>query len=70
MSKFIDIMADCFFTEYEENIAYDKAEKAIEEHDKQIRNEVIDECISKIDDVYGYYHEVPMVLRLLEELKE
>ena len=38
MKEFIDIMADCFFTEYEENIAYDKAEKAIAEHDKQIRD--------------------------------
>lgn len=44
------------------------------EHEKQIRDEVIEDIISKIDDEYydggyGDYHEVEMIVRMLEKMK-
>lgn len=51
-----------------------KHNQVLDDHDKQIRDEVIDDIISKIDDEYydggyGYYHEVAMIVRMLEQMK-
>lgn len=49
--------------------------EALADHDKRIRDEVVDAIISKIDDEYcdggyGDYHEVAMIVRMLEQMKE
>ena len=51
-----------------------KHNQVLADHDKQIRDEVIDDIISKIDDEYydggyGDYHEVAMIVRMLEQMK-